>query len=181
MEGPEIHILKDIVDYVVDNRGKSAPSSEDGCIPLIEINAIGGFHPDYSVVRKYVNRDVYAQWFRSGHPKENDILLPTVGTIGIVSMMDNHLGCIAQNLIALHIKTDVCPEYIYYYLKTEQTKHYLLNLNIGGVQPSIKVPHLLSMPVLLPAYGVQRRIADVLLALDRKIELNNRINHNLAA
>ena len=171
--------LKDIVEYVVDNRGKSAPVSDKGEYPLIEINAIGGFHPDYSAIRKYVSGDVYKCWFRAGHPKKNDILLPTVGTIGIASLMDETEGCIAQNLIALRIKPSVCAEYIYYYLNSDQTKQYLLNLNIGGVQPSIKVPHLLAMPIVLPSYKEQRAIANILLSLDNKIALNNRINHNL--
>ena len=171
--------LKNIIAKIIDNRGKSAPISDNGIYPIIEINAIGGFYPDYSKIRKYVSTDIYNSWFRAGHPEENDILIPTVGTIGITSMMDKTQACIAQNLIALRLRPDVNPLYVYYFLKSDYTKQHLINLNIGGVQPSIKVPHLLELSIPLPKLKVQNAIANILHSLDQKIELNRQINDNL--
>ena len=68
---------------------------------------------------------------------------------------------------------------IYYYLKSDRVRQQLLNLNIGGVQPSIKVPHLLNLEIFLPPLEEQRRIAGILSAIDDKIENNRRINDNL--
>ena len=90
--------LGEIIEKIIDNRGKSAPTSEDKYQPIIEINSLGGRTPDYTVVRKWVSEETYNTWFRSGHPIVGDILIPTVGTIGIVSMMDENRGCIAQNV-----------------------------------------------------------------------------------
>lgn len=171
--------LKNIIAKIIDNRGKSAPISDNGIYPIIEINAIGGFYPDYSKIRKYVSTDIYNSWFRAGHPEENDILIPTVGTIGITSMMDKTQACIAQNLIALRLRPDVNPLYVYYFLKSDYTKQHLINLNIGGVQPSIKVPHLLELSIPLPKLKVQNAIANILHSIDQKIELNRQINDNL--
>ena len=171
--------LKNIIAKIIDNRGKSAPISDNGIYPIIEINAIGGFYPDYSKIRKYVSTDIYNSWFRAGHPEENDILIPTVGTIGITSMMDKTQACIAQNLIALRLRPDVNPLYVYYFLKSDDTKQHLINLNIGGVQPSIKVPHLLELSIPLPKLKVQNAIANILHSIDQKIELNRQINDNL--
>ena len=173
--------LKDIVAKIIDNRGKSAPITESGTYPIIEINAIGGFHPDYSKIRKYVSTDTYNSWFRAGHPQENDILIPTVGTIGITSMMDKTQACIAQNLIGLRLCPHVDPLYVYYFLKSDYTKQHLINLNIGGVQPSIKVPHLLELSIPLPKLEHQNAIANILYSLDQKIVLNRQINDNLTA
>ena len=173
--------LKNIIDKIIDNRGKSAPISDNGIYPIIEINAIGGFYPDYSKIRKYVSTDIYNSWFRAGHPEENDILIPTVGTIGITSMMDKTQACIAQNLIALRLRPDVNPLYVYYFLKSDYTKQHLINLNIGGVQPSIKVPHLLELSIPLPKLKVQNAIANILHSIDQKIELNRQINDNLTS
>ena len=171
--------LKNIIAKIIDNRGKSAPISDNGIYPIIEINAIGGFYPDYSKIRKYVSTDIYNSWFRAGHPEENDILIPTVGTIGITSMMDKAQACIAQNLIALRLRPDVNPLYVYYFLKSDYTKQHLINLNIGGVQPSIKVPHLLELSIPLPKLKDQNAIANILHSIDQKIELNRQINDNL--
>ena len=104
MEEWKEYKLRDCIEQIIDNRGKSAPTVPEGTYPLLEINSIGGYYPNYDVVRKYVDKDVYNAWFRSGHPIKGDILVPTVGTIGIISIMDNHQACIAQNLIALRIK-----------------------------------------------------------------------------
>lgn len=179
MEWKEVR-LGDVCTAIVDNRGKSAPTSEEGTYPLLEVNCIGNYRPDYSSVRKYVTEDVYNNWFRSGHPKYGDILIPTVGSIGILSLMDNRESCIAQNVIALRVDDQLAiNEYIYYYLKTPRVKREMLNLNIGGVQPSIKVPHLKNLEINLPPLSTQRRISSVLSSLDRKIELNNKINATL--
>lgn len=179
MEEWKTYKLKDLILKVIDNRGKSAPVSTDMYQPLIEINALGGYSPYYSQVKKYVSKETYDNWFRSGHPQIGDILIPTVGTIGIVSIMTENKGCIAQNVIGLRVKDFVCPEYIFYFLKSERVKKEMINLNIGGVQPSIKVPHLMNMDIVLPPLEKQYQIAYILRSLDEKIELNNRINHNL--
>ena len=173
--------LGDCIEAIIDNRGKSAPTNEIGGFPLMEINCIGGYYPNYSAIRKYVDENTYKNWFRSGHPVSGDILIPTVGTIGIISMMDNTKACIAQNLIALRIKKDISNVFIYYYLKNPRIKKELLNLDIGGVQPSIKVPHLLNLSISLPPREVQTKIASVLSSLDDKIDLLNRENTTLEA
>ena len=171
--------LGDIIDKVIDNRGKSAPTSDEKYSPIIEINSIGDRNPNYDVVRKWVSKDTYDTWFRSGHPMIGDILIPTVGTIGIVSMMRENKGCIAQNIVALRTNEKAHNLYLYYFLKSGYVKQELLNLNIGGVQPSIKVPHLLNFEISLPSLEEQRRIAGILGAIDDKIENNRHINTNL--
>ena len=171
--------LGDVIDKVIDNRGKSAPTSDEKYSPIIEINSIGDRNPNYDVVRKWVSKGTYDTWFRSGHPMIGDILIPTVGTIGIVSIMRENKGCIAQNIVALRTNEKAHNLYLYYFLKSEYVKQELLNLNIGGVQPSIKVPHLLNLEISLPSMEEQRRIAGILGAIDDKIENNRRINTNL--
>lgn len=52
-------------------------------------------------------------------------------------------------------------------------------MDIGGVQPSIKVPHLLNLEIFVPDFCTQQKIANVLSSIDDKIELNAQINHNL--
>ena len=54
----------------------------------------------------------------------------------------------------------------------------MLNLDIGGVQPSIKVPHLLGMQVVFPPLPEQQAIASYS-AFDDKIELLREQNKTL--
>lgn len=172
--------LGDLISKIVDNRGKTPPVATSGR-ELLEVNAIGNRNPDYSVVRKYVSEDTYNTWFRSGHPTVGDILIPTVGSVGIVSFVTENRGCIAQNLIALRFKEHISSIFIYYYLSSSVGKSNLLNLDIGGVQPSIKVPHLLDLGIPLPTFFEQERIAGILSSLDDKIDLLGRQNATLEA
>lgn len=174
-------LLKDIVEKVIDNRGKTPPIHEHG-IELLEVNSVveGKKYPDYEKVSKYVDEETFSSWFRSGHPKKEDILFPTVGTIGIAAVMNENKGSIAQNLVALRINKNLAsPDFVYYLLTSPQVKKSLFNLNIGGVQPSIKVPHLLNLQIAIPSLQKQGQIASILSSLDDKIELNRKMNNTL--
>jgi len=182
MSGLQEIPLGKLVDVVVDNRGKTPPISEAG-YELLEVNAISQDRrtPDYSKVRKFVSEETFKNWFRKGHLQPGDILVPTVGTIGNVALVQESRGAIAQNLIALRLKSGVDSRYIYYFLSSSLGKDLMLNLDIGGVQPSIKVPHLLDLKVPLADYEDQRAIAAVLSSLDDKIDLLHRQNKTLEA
>ena len=176
--------LGDCLSKIIDNRGKTPKDLAASGHPLLEINAVSknNKYPLYGEAKKYVDDVVYSTWFRSGHPQYGDILVPTVGTLGAVAYVDRNDCCIAQNLIALRANADICDSaYIYYLLCNPQIVKRLLNLDIGAVQASIKVPHLLALEILLPSLETQRRIATILSSLDDKIENNNRINRNLEA
>lgn len=173
--------LKDVVSFVVDNRGKTPTVQKNGH-SLLEVNAVSATnkYPQYGDVRKWVSEDIYNTWFRSGHPEIGDILIPTVGTLGAVSYVDRSGCCIAQNLIAVRANSSIIDaNFLYYTLKNPMNRLQLLNLNIGGVQPSIKVPHLMNLKLHIPPLAVQKQVSKILSALDDKIELNNAINRNL--
>jgi len=99
----------------------------------------------------------------------------------VAQSVQEQRGAIAQNLIALRLKSGVDSRYIYYFLSSSLGKDLMLNLDIGGVQPSIKVPHLLDLKVPLADYEDQRAIAAVLSSLDDKIDLLHRQNKTLEA
>jgi type I restriction enzyme S subunit len=172
--------LGEVVDFVVDNRGKTPPLVEDG-YELLEVNAISdnAREPDYSKVSKFVDEETFRNGFRKGTVKKGDVLIPTVGTIGNVAYSKEDRGAIAQNLIALRTKIEHNSLFLYYFLTDPNTKKALLNLDIGGVQPSIKVPHLLDMQVVFPPLPEQIAIASVLSAFDDKIELLREENKTL--
>lgn len=135
---------------IIDNRGKTPSFSEIKTnYPIIEVNALNGKNRyiDYSLIKKYVDEHTYNNWFRAGHPKVNDILFSTVGSIGEMSMMLNPAGTIAQNIVALRAEK-ISPYYLYQYLLSIQDE--IKEFDIGSVQPSIKVTHLTKIEIPLP-------------------------------
>lgn len=174
--------LGDCLQRVIDNRGKTPPNDTTRTtFELLEVNCLtgSGRRPNYEVVRKFVTKETYETWFRNGHPRKNDVIISTVGSIGEVCISEGR-GCIAQNLIALSPKADALTgEFLYYYLCSEEVKNELLALNISSVQPSIKVPHLLDLEISLLPLPEQKAIAHILGSLDDKIELNRKMNATL--
>jgi type I restriction enzyme S subunit len=168
--------LGDCLSFVVDNRGKTPPLSEQG-IELIEINAIPGNRKsvDFDAVKKHVSEDTYNTWFRKGHPQVGDTLISTVGAIGRVAFVSKQRGCIAQNVIAMRPNVSlVDPGYLFYLLSSDTIQNRLSSLNIGVAQPSLKVPHLLNLELEFPNLPTQRKIAGILSAYDDLIENNLR-------
>lgn len=141
--------LKDLV-FVIDNRGKTPPYLEEATYhPIIEVNALtkNGRAIDYSVIRKYVTKETFDTWFRQ-YLEPLDIVLSTVGSIGSFGMFFGGGGCVAQNIIGLRAQKKISNFFLYQWLvaNTDEIKE----LDIGSVQPSIKVPHLLSLSVKIP-------------------------------
>src|SRR5690554_570521 len=114
-EGWRVGKLGDLVEYIIDNRGKTPPLAENSIdvYPLVEVNSITGGDRgiDLSLVKKYVDKETYKSWFRKGHPINGDILLSTVGSIGQLALIYNENVCIAQNIIA--IRSNVSESFLY--------------------------------------------------------------------
>lgn len=168
-----------MIDLVVDNRGKTPPTVEYKTeFPLIEVNAINTSDclVNYNVIRKYVVEETYNTWFRK-HLNVNDVIVSTVGTIGTFSVFTSNIGCIAQNLIGLRSET-ISPYFIYLFLKIN--KEEILNLDIGGVQPSIKVPHLLDLKLTKPTIEVINKFHNLVKEYFNKIGDNQQQIQTLA-
>lgn len=141
--------LGDLIS-VIDNRGKTPPlTSETVEYPIIDVGALKGQTRivDFNNCTKFVSSETYNNWFRSGHPKEWDILLSTVGSLAEMKIYLGNKGCIAQNVVALRSKL-ISPVYLYQYLN--YIRNDLIAYNIGSVQPSIKVTHIIKHPIYVP-------------------------------
>ena len=161
---------------VIDNRGKTPPISNLG-YELLEVNSLGNSSvtPIYKNVSKFVNELVYKNWFRQ-HIDKDDILMSTVGSVGNVAILKEARGCIAQNIIGLRIKQKFSSMYVYYLLSSHCIQKRIKQLQMDAVQPSLKVPHFLSIPIKnIPDLLTQKRIAKILSTVDGQIEKTDAI------
>ncbi len=168
--------VADIVDKVIDNRGKTPPLTDHG-YELIEVNAISAKrkYPDYSKVTKFVNENTYNTWFRNGHPKKGDVLIPTVGSVGVSSILAEERGSIAQNIVALRVNSKISSDFFYYFTNSDLFTKQIERVLMGAVQPSLKVPHISNFQIPIPPLEVQQKIAEVLSYFDDAIEKTNEI------
>lgn len=72
---------------------------------------------------------------------------------------------------------DADYEFVYYTLKNDYTT--LASLANGGAQQNLNAQIIKDYVLQMPSLADQRRIASILSSLDRKIELNNKINADL--
>ena len=167
--------LSEFVDKAVDNRGKTPPLDENGTHPLIEVSALGGVHPDYSKVEKYLNDNSFENNLRA-YIKEGDILFTTVGSIGLVSLMDSREeAAIAQNIVAFRAKENFVPEYLYALFSNEENQYKAKRIVMGAVQPSIKVSQLVDVEYMLTEnVKEQKKIGAFFSNLDHLITLHQR-------
>ena len=83
---------------------------------------------------------------------------------------------VSDNAIGIILNENVSNiKYIFYFLG----KTNIRNLAIGSSQPLITQDILKNIEIDLPSLEEQKRIADILTALDDKIELNNQMNQTL--
>ena len=78
--------LPEVLSFIVDNRGKTVPTSDSGHI-LIATNCVRNenLYPSYEKIR-FLSEETYQNWFRA-HPLPGDILFVCKGTPGNVCMV----------------------------------------------------------------------------------------------
>jgi len=170
-DGWQTSDIKNLVEKIIDNRGKTPPLSDNG-YELIELNSISDSNknPNFESVTKYVSDETYCSWFRSGHPEKGDVLVPTVGSIGQFAILDVSRGCIAQNLIGMRANKNIDNDFFYYLCNGRIVQNGISSVLMGAVQPSLKVPNFLGINVHIPPLPEQQKIASILTSVDEVIE-----------
>ena len=169
----EQRMLSDFAIKAVDNIGKTPPLSEEGTHPLIEVAALGNGNPDYSKVEKYLDDYSFRHNLRD-YIKEGDILFSTVGSIGLVSLMDSHENAvIAQNIVAFRAKQGYLPKFLYSLFSTAENQERANRIVMGAVQPSIKVSQLVDVEYYVTNnIKEQRMLGEMFYNLDNLITLH---------
>lgn len=175
--------FSDLIEKVIDNRGKTCPTSETG-FPLIATNCIRNekLYPDFINVR-YVSEDTYSNWFR-GHPEPNDLIFVLKGTPGRVCFASDPVTfCIAQDMVALRVKKEIIsPKFLFAILRSPLVQQRIEALHVGSLIPHFKKGDFdrLLIPVCEDK-EIQKIIGEIYYDFCDKIELNNQINQNLEA
>lgn len=159
--------LNDLLEKVVDNRGKTPPVCQHG-VPLIETNAVGAKEIDYKKIGKFVSQESFLNWFRA-HLKPNDVLFSTVGNTAICSVyLGDRKAAIAQNLVGLRF-VNTASNFGYYLLIQRNNNNKFHRIQMVAVQPSVKVSQMVKLSFMVPSLEEQNKIAEFLGAVDAKI------------
>lgn len=173
--------LKDAVEFVVDNRGKTVPIEQNG-IPLIATNCINNdsLYPEFINIR-HVSEDIYKNWFRA-HPQPDDIILTNKGSQnGAICLVPDPVNfCIAQDMVALRAKKGVIyPRYLFAALRSKLVQTRIKDLNVDSVIPHFKKTDFDKLFFPKPSYHHQILIGDLYFNFCQKIHLNTQTNQTL--
>ena len=172
--------MEDALECIIDYRGKTPEKSDNGIMTLSAKSVRNGFI-DYSQCY-YISSDEYKRFMVRGFPKVGDVLLTTEAPLGTTAILDRDDVALAQRLLTLRGKANVLDtRYLYYWLKSSIGQGKLLERQTGTTVTGIKQAEFRKIEIDLPEIGVQKRISSVLACIDGKINLNTRINGNLAA
>lgn len=113
--------------------------------------------------------------------KEGDIVFSRVGSVDRCSYVDKtHEGWMfSGRCLRVRPNTEIDSEYLYYYFCLDEIKEFVRNIAVGATMPSINTKLLGEVTVRLPNLVQQKKIVDVLSAIDGKIKVNRKINDNL--
>ena len=172
--------LPTLLSFIVDNRGKTVPTANEGHI-LIATNCIKNDHlyPVYEKVR-YLSQETYETFFRA-HPIPGDIIFVNKGTPGRCAIVPDPVDfCIAQDMMSFRVdKNKINNVYLLSILRSYEIQKLIHSISVGDVIPHFKKQMLDKILIPIPPFEIQNKIASFFFDINRKIEINNRINENL--
>ncbi len=151
------------------------------------------FYRSKEIVEKYKGNEISTELFitqekfdeikeKFGTPVKNDILLTSVGTIGIPYIVneDDEFYFKDGNLTWFKNYTNnIVSLYLYYWIISPIGKNELEMSSIGSTQVALTIKGLKALDISLPPLKEQKAIAEVLSSLDDKIDLLHRQNKTL--
>lgn len=117
--------------------------------------------------------------------KVDDVVLamdrPWIGAgLKYASISLDDLPCLLlQRTARLRGGKGLDTRYLKYIIGSLSFSKYIQRITTGSVVPHISSNQIKDFPVLLPPIAEQKNIAEILCSLDKKIELNNKINSKL--
>lgn len=83
------------------------------------------------------------------------------------------VACIRHNDLSLQT-------FLYYQIFSQDFENYIKAVQTGTSIPHVSLKQIGDFPIMLPSLKVQQKIADILKTLDKKIEVNRKLNDNFA-
>ena len=114
--------------------------------------------------------------------REGDIVFSRVGSVDRRSLVRGPEDGWLFSGRCLRVRPDsskLDPQYLSYFFGMPAFREHIRAISVGATMPSLNTTILSDVTVVYPPLPQQRRIAQILGALDDKIELNRRMNETL--
>ena len=182
----ETYRVADLIDEIA--MGPFGSNIKVSCFVDSGVPVLNGSNlDDFSLSEKafrYVTREK-ADSLNKANAHRGDIVITHRGTLGQIvfipqdSRYDRYV--ISQSQFRVRCNDKVLPEYLVYYFHTPIGQHKLLsNASQVGV-PALARPSstFQQIEVELPELSIQKRVVEIITAIQKKIENNQELNDNL--
>lgn len=172
--------LRDAGVSLIDCDHRTPPSAQGG-YPYVAIPQLKGGRLDLREARR-ITRAHYEDWTRKARPTAHDVVLSRRCNPGETAYVPPGLEfALGQNLVLLRADgTKVYPPFLRWLARSpgwwEQIEKFM---NVGAVFDSLKCADVPRFELPVPPLPAQRAIAQILGALDDKIDLNRRMSETL--
>ena len=172
--------LSSVADLTVGFVGTMAKHYEETGIPFLRSLNIKPFKivdDDMKYISVEFSNDISKSILHEG-----DVVIVRTGIPGTCCVVPaEYDGCNCSDVVIVHPKTDLLnPHYLAAYIKVWGQRQ-ILNNKVGAIQQHFNVHSAEEMLIFLPDIKEQEKIAEVIVALNGKIENNNSVCVELEA
>lgn len=177
MEWKEVTI-KEITSVLGDGLHGTPRYDENGDYFFINGNNLSNGHIEIKNDTKRVNHEEFSK-----HKKElnnRTILVSINGTIGNVAKYNGEKCILGKSACYFNVKDGIDRDFVYYVVSSPIFIRDIANQATGTTIKNVSLKQMREYKFMIPnLLDDQRRISSILSSLDRKIELNNKINATL--
>lgn len=170
--------LIDVIELIGGGTPKTSnPEYWNGSIPWLSVR-------DFNNERRYVyktEKSITEAGLEHSSTKllqKDDIIISARGTVGEMAMIPFPMA-FNQSCYGIRGKNGIDQTFLYYLIKGSVKR--LKAITHGSVFDTITKDTFANITVFVPSMVMQRKIAEILSQIDGKIEINQKINDNLAA
>lgn len=178
----EVVNLEELCTGIIDCP-HSTPKWQDKGIPVIRNYNLKDGKIDCTNL-SFVSEEDYKERVKRAIPEESDIIISREAPMGVVGIVPKEFQCcLGQRLVLLKIDKSKCiPKYLLYILMSEYVQVQIRRINqTGSIVSNLNISSLKKLKIPLHNFEEQRKIANILSAIDDKIQINNQINQELEA
>lgn len=167
------------------NHGGIHPKTSDyvsSGVPFIMANNLVNGSIDYKNCA-FITED-HARSLRKGFAHPGDVLLTHKATIGRTAIVGDEYDTIilTPQVTYYRVKKDISNYYLKCYFDSNDFQQTFANwAGSGSTRAYLGITAQRKLPIVLPPTDIQHKIASICESIDKKINLNRKINENLAA
>lgn len=167
--------LGELIEKLMDFRGRTPKKLGmewgGGIIPALSANNVRMGYIDFDRECYLGSDELYAAWMLQGETRKNDLVFTMEAPLGNVAVIpDDRKYILSQRVVLLRANQRVKHSYLFQYLRSDTFGKILEANSTGTTAKGIQQKRLVQLPVVVPSQEEQGRIADMLGAIDSKLD-----------